>query len=237
MMAAIPRTASSVVPSARALAGTTSESSESDGTTRLRLRPPSVAATVRTASMHTATLTRLTEDRAHSFERQSPQEPTDTAVGRVPYVESIVTRASRTCEEARRARERPRGGTAPPRGGYYLPGGRRCGRRWAAARHSAGVSRRGRRGRLLATRPFAQPPVLIRVSTAGRSTREECQCEDCRQSLFHLWILLRVLTLDLHGRCDLLTAALLILGDDHRAGLQLGAGDHDGARDCQPGTV
>ena len=73
MIAAIPRTVSSVVPSARALAGTTSDSSESGVTTRLRLLPPSVTATMdRTTSVPRTTMTRRTEDRTPSFERESP---------------------------------------------------------------------------------------------------------------------------------------------------------------------
>src|SRR2546427_12576096 len=99
MIAAMPRTASSVVSSARALAGTTSAISESGVTTRLRPLPPSTPATADRKSMQRTTLTRRTEDRTHSFERESPQEPTDAAGDRVPYVETIVTRGGRVCEE------------------------------------------------------------------------------------------------------------------------------------------
>src|SRR5262245_1769128 len=93
MIAAIPRTASSVVPSARALAGTTSESSESDGTTRLRLLPPSVAATVRTASMHATALTRRTEDRTHSFGARESAGTYGYGCGPGSLRRAIVTRA------------------------------------------------------------------------------------------------------------------------------------------------
>src|SRR5262249_59579105 len=71
MIAAIPRTASSVVPSARALVGTTSEISESGVTIRLRLLPPDVVAMADRTSMHRTTLTRRTEGCTHSFERES----------------------------------------------------------------------------------------------------------------------------------------------------------------------
>src|SRR2546422_10306858 len=99
MIAAMPRTASSVVSSARALAGTTGAISESGVTTRLRPLPPSTPATADRKSVQRTALTRRTEDRTHSFERESPQEATDAAGDRVPYVETIVTRGGRVCEE------------------------------------------------------------------------------------------------------------------------------------------
>src|SRR5262249_20726301 len=111
--------------------------------------------------------------------------------------------------------------------------------RAAGGRSAARIGRRGGRGRLLAVRFLAEPPALARVVAGYRGAREESEREECRQGLSHAgssWGA-TPLSLDLHRRCDLLTAPLLVFGDDHRARLQLGPGHLDRARDRQRRSV
>src|SRR5262249_37720626 len=122
MIAAIPRTASSGVPRARALVGTTSEISESGVTIRLRLLPPDVVAMADRTSMHRTTLTRRTEGCTHSFERESAG--TDGCGGdRASYVGAIVTRRGAAVGGGCPA-EAPRAGRgrAPARGAHSCRG-------------------------------------------------------------------------------------------------------------------
>src|SRR5262245_51513511 len=242
MIAAIPRTASSVVPSARALVGTTSEISESGVTTRLRLLPPSMVAMAHRTSMYERMLTRRTEDCTHSFEREFAGTDGCGARPRSPYVEAIVTCAGGSVKSLRRAPESARRGASPPSRvrQIYLVGG--------------GVGAVG----LLPD--GAPPPTSVGGDAAGGCSRfgfspslplwpESLQPAAAptrsasAKNVVRAFFMLRSswgvppLSFDLHRRCDLLTVPLLVFGDDHRARLQLGPGHLDRARNRERRSV